>query len=660
MANFWEKDSLVETPAADSKNAFWAKDALVNEEPQATTVNPLKGAVGRGADLLASGIEAIQRSTQELGKKMESSLTEEQKAGLADVQSKVPSVVKAGDEKKIFGTMEEWTKSLRNYSKEIGYQPTTKLGDIGDNPLKVVPFVAERIVTSSPDMAAVVASAPAYVYARTDEILNERLKNDKKDLKDATVGDLTTALGAAIVEATLEKFATKGLLKPTVGKTATGRVGKETAIQTSTESIEEGVSYLGGTAGTKKGVDYTELGQSMLEGALVGGGLGAGVQTGKEIVGAPKTTQTTETKEPGKAVVDETGQIVDQEVAAKREAAALARAQQEAGTTQAAGPLTGQGDLFTQEEAPFQVTPSERVAQTQAGQTITEPIADAQVKAKQEASDVAQAQIAQLQQKLTTTTDRNEVAALRDQISKLELQVQQGPGATLDTFKQEYNALEQKKLALIEIKQQLTTQRDAEVSLDAKLPISQQLNAIEEQGAQIDARQKELLAQGRGAAKGVSTEETVAEPELNVANVITEDDFKSMKIGNGNKKLRAAILGKSLTNPEEKQAVIDALTKYSQGKISSNMATRVGDFIDSISQETPNVQRADVSGAVPGGSKPSVRVPSLPSVAPAATQTPVAGGMGSTVGTAGGSNVGKGGVRATGTAPLTQKPANLF
>jgi len=43
MANFWEKDSLVETPAADSKTDFWAKDALVGEEPQAKTSNPFKG-----------------------------------------------------------------------------------------------------------------------------------------------------------------------------------------------------------------------------------------------------------------------------------------------------------------------------------------------------------------------------------------------------------------------------------------------------------------------------------------------------------------------------------------------------------------------------------------------------------------------------------------
>jgi hypothetical protein len=626
MANFWEKDSLVETPAAGSKTDFWAKDALVGEEPQAKTSNPFKGAIGRGADLLGSGIEAIQRSTQELGKKMEGSLTEEEKAGLTNLQSKVPSVVKAGDEKKIFGTMEDWTKSLRNYSKKIGYQPTTKLGDLADNPLTAVPFIAERIISSSPDMVAAVANAPAYVYARTDEILNERLKNDEKDLKDATVGDLTTALGAALVEATLERFATKGLLKPTAGKTATGRVGKETAIQTTTEAIEEGVSYLGGTAGTKKGVDYTELGEAMLEGALVGGGLGATVQTGKEILGTPKT------KEPS-FTTDEKGNLVRTEQTAPPAPPA----------PDAPIPAGAQQDLFTQEEAPFQVTPDELTAQTQAGQTVDTPALQANERAQ-----------AEIERSIFALQQQEQTPEVQAQIAALQSQLQQGPGATLDTLKVEYDTLERKKLALAEIRQQLIDQRDATPSLDAKLPITQQLNAIEAQGAQIAARQQELLAEGKTTAKGISAEEAVAEPELNVANVVTEDDFKAMGIGRTNKKLREAILGKSLANPEEKQAVIDALTAYAQDKNrSASISTKVGEFIDGISKETQNVPRGNVSGAVPGGSESSVRVLSIPSVAPGATQTSIPGGVASDLGTTGGPDVGEGGVREDGTAALT-------
>jgi len=618
--------------------------------PEAKTSNPFKGLAARGASILGEGIEGIARVAEKAGDTLESAIP---LSGLTPEQIKENRQLEP-----LFG----WADSLKNWGKDIGYEPSTKLNELSSNPLKVVPFIAERVISSSPDMAAAVVAMPAYVAARTNEILNDRIKNDDKKLEDVTVSDVAAAAGAAVLEASLEKFATKGLLKGkgVTGKTVTGRVAKEMGIQSGTEAIEEGVGYLGGTAGTKKGVDTNELAQSMLEGAIVGTGLGGGVQAGKEYINRPKTkteAPAEETKAPGSVAVDETGQIIDKDVLAKREAAAQAAQTPQEETTTAGTPLTGQGDLFTQEEAPYQITPSEKVGTTAEGKTVTKPVADAAVQAKQEASDKALAQIADLKQKLSQTTNRDEALAIRDQISKLELDVQQGPGATLDTFKQEYDALEQKKLALIQIKQQLTEQRDATPKLDDKLPITQQLNAIEEQGIQIDARQKELLAEGKKAAKELPTEEAVAEPELNVANEITEDDFKTMKIGKGNKKLREAILGKKLSDPTEKQQVIDALTKYSQGKISSEMATRVGNFIDSISKETQNVPRGDVSGAVAGGSEPSVRVPSVSSVAPAATQTSVPGGVVSPVGTTGGLDAGEKGVRNAGTAPLKTKPA---
>jgi ASC-1-like (ASCH) protein len=247
------------------------------------TSNPFKGAVARASNLLGSGIEGFQRLTQGLGERMEGALTEEEKAGMDKMlKAQGPDIIKNLSKQKVFEPMQDWTASLRDYGKEINYQPSQKLGDIADNPLTIVPFIAERIVASAPDMVAAATIAPAYLVSLSNEILNERLKNDKKELKDATVSDVAIATGAAVVEATLERFATRGLLKPTAAKTGTGRVGKETAIQSGTEALEEGAGYLGGTAGTVKGVDYKELGQSMLEGAIVGGGLGATVQGTKE------------------------------------------------------------------------------------------------------------------------------------------------------------------------------------------------------------------------------------------------------------------------------------------------------------------------------------------------------------------------------------------
>jgi hypothetical protein len=114
--------------------------------------------------------------------------------------------------------------------------------------------------------------------ARTKEILDERVKNDEKTLDDATVADVTAAASAAVIESTLERFATKGLFKPTVAKTGTGRVAKETGIQAGTEVAEEEAAYLGEAAGTKKGLSAEEALTRGAEAAIVGGGLGATVQ----------------------------------------------------------------------------------------------------------------------------------------------------------------------------------------------------------------------------------------------------------------------------------------------------------------------------------------------------------------------------------------------
>ena len=253
------------------------------------TSNPFKGLVARASSLAGEGVEAVARVAENLGDKLETALP---------LTNLTPEQIQ--NEKQL-QPMFQWADALRNYGKDIGYAPSTQLGEIPGKPLLLVPFIAERVISSAPDMAAAVLAAPAYVMARTNEILNDRLTNDKKELKDATVADVTAAVGAAVLETTLERFATKGLFKGKLGaeaSTGARRIGKETAIQSGTEAVEEGVGYLGGTAGTQKGVDAAELAQNMLEGAIVGGGLGAGVQGGKEYFSKKERAKLEEILEP--------------------------------------------------------------------------------------------------------------------------------------------------------------------------------------------------------------------------------------------------------------------------------------------------------------------------------------------------------------------------
>ena len=236
------------------------------------TANPLFGLVSRAGSLVGEGIEAVARVAEKAGDKLESAVP---LAGLTAEQ-----ITNERQLEPLF----QFAESTKNWAKGINYEPSTKLADLGENPLKTVPFIIERVISSSPDMAAAVLAMPAYVTARTNEILNDRLQNDEKTLSDATVADVTTAFGGALLEASLERFATNRLLKgkPIAGKTASTRVAKEVGYQSGTEGVEEGIGYLAGTIGTKKGVDMQELGANMLEGAIVGGGLGGGVRGTKE------------------------------------------------------------------------------------------------------------------------------------------------------------------------------------------------------------------------------------------------------------------------------------------------------------------------------------------------------------------------------------------
>lgn len=266
-----EEPTAVAKPTPTKEERFMP----VEEAREVNTINPFKGLVGRAASLAGSGIEAVAEIGERVGDFLEKKLP---LSGLSEEEIEQEQQLKP---------LFDWAQSLKDYDRSIGYAPTTQLKELAENPLNAIPFIVERVITSTPDMAAAVVNLPAYALARTKEILDERVKNDNKTLDEATVGDVTAAAAAAVFEATFEKFATGRLLQKAgaPGKTAVGRIGKETGLQSATEFVEELAAYTGETAGTKRGFDVEEAALAGLEGAIVGGGLGAGVQTGKEIAG---------------------------------------------------------------------------------------------------------------------------------------------------------------------------------------------------------------------------------------------------------------------------------------------------------------------------------------------------------------------------------------
>jgi hypothetical protein len=269
------EELVTEEPTAVAKPTPTKEERFMPEEEagEVKTRNPLMGLFGRTVGLGGAGAGSFDTFAQ-----LMSNVTGLPKEEIFEEGFGLAEVTKIGKDAE---------EALTQIEKDIGYAPTTQLKDLAENPLNAVPFILERVITSVPDMAAAYAAAPAYVVARTNEILQERVKNDDKTMAEATVGDVAAAVSAAAFETTFEKFATGRLLKKAgaPGKTAVGRIGKETGLQSATEFAEEVGAYAGETAGTKRGFDFEEAALAGLEGAIVGGGLGAGVQTGKEITG---------------------------------------------------------------------------------------------------------------------------------------------------------------------------------------------------------------------------------------------------------------------------------------------------------------------------------------------------------------------------------------
>lgn len=216
--------------------------------------DPRIGAVARAATLTGSGIEAAARL-----------------ANIAPdtVGATAPAVEAI---KTISPQLQKWADGLKNWGEEFGYSNDTELGDIAENPAKIVPFIIERATQSLPDMVAATLALPAYIPALANEILNQRLENDGRTIEQATISDVTAATAAAVLQGPLERFATRGLFQPR------GILG-QTALQAGTEAVQETGQYAAETAGTQVGFDPRQAGLVALEAAIVGGGVGGTAAT---------------------------------------------------------------------------------------------------------------------------------------------------------------------------------------------------------------------------------------------------------------------------------------------------------------------------------------------------------------------------------------------
>jgi len=193
-----------------------------------------------------------------------------------------------------------------------------KNGDVGEVAAATGKFIAETFIESIPDMVAVVYNLPMYAMARSEEIGEERVRNERLSealatnpelsaqeqnkiatgyvqTADLDSGDMLKAAPFAALSALLEKVGAKGITG--AGTNITAKMGEEAveygmkyalkeggkagAKEATTEFFQEGVlEYFGEKLGTGAEMSVGEGFERGAFAALAGGGGGGVAGTG--------------------------------------------------------------------------------------------------------------------------------------------------------------------------------------------------------------------------------------------------------------------------------------------------------------------------------------------------------------------------------------------
>ena len=203
------------------------------------------------------------------------------------------------ENEKIFGdSLRKVGEFLKDSGDDLGYEEGTNWEDLKSsfaqngvlNPksyLDLASYGIEQGAKSLPDMIAVMSALPAYVFARSSEMGEERAKNDGRN--KAELSDIIKAAPFATASALFEKIGVKGMtgeaterigkeMMETGFKNVAKRMSKGASVEASTEFFQEGVlEYVGEKWGTDAEMSLAEAFDRGFGGAVAGGLMGGGI-----------------------------------------------------------------------------------------------------------------------------------------------------------------------------------------------------------------------------------------------------------------------------------------------------------------------------------------------------------------------------------------------
>ena len=173
-------------------------------------------------------------------------------------------------------------KFLQEKREALNYAPKVPWNEVKSNPSpqNVLGFMGEAAITSLPDMAAALISAPAYFASYIAPIAQQRAENDGG--RDVTPEDLAYAAVASAGIASAERFGAKGIFGDVYGNVAQ-RITGAGAREGATEAIQNPLQYAAETVNTQTGFDPIEAVDQAAAGLVGGTGAGVGLRTATEV-----------------------------------------------------------------------------------------------------------------------------------------------------------------------------------------------------------------------------------------------------------------------------------------------------------------------------------------------------------------------------------------
>lgn len=149
--------------------------------------------------------------------------------------------------------------------------------DAATNNLAKLPgFILEKGVESLPYMATAAVGpfgALANAGSTTGQIAQSRAEADGR--QDASGKDVAIAAPFGTVSTLIDSLSL-GAMRNGIGGGLARGIMRGAATEGLTEAVQSGIEYTGGSVGTKQGFDLGEMGSQMLQGGLVGAGVGGG------------------------------------------------------------------------------------------------------------------------------------------------------------------------------------------------------------------------------------------------------------------------------------------------------------------------------------------------------------------------------------------------